>query len=511
MTAAPTQPVHFSFVTQAEGLTPETFKVSGFDGTEEISRPYRFDIDLVANDPEIDLDKLLYAAACLTIEKGDQVRKIHGLVFECRQADELPDRRYRYQVVLMPRIFLLSLSRQNQIYQNMTVPQIVAQEIKGDRAKDTTQHAKVGLFGDDFEQRLTRTYGAREYKVQYNESDFDFVARLMEHEGIFYFFEQGADREKMIITDDNVHFAGPKNAKDLPYRQASGLALSADEAMLSFACFQRRIPRQVVLRDYNYRLAASSLSLLEAQSEVDGNAKGVVCEYGDHFTSAEEGGQLARIRSQELYCAKRVFTGDSDSIRLQPGWRFHLSEHFRGSFNAEYVVTALIHRGRQPLQAAAGLAKGDGAQAAYGNQLTCIPADVPYRSPRRTPRPIISGLMTAHVDAAQLEDRAEMDDQGRYKLVMPFDLSGADPGKASRYVRKAQPYGGKEMGMHFPLHKGTEVICSFSNGDPDRPIIVGVVPNPDTRSVVTAENNTRNVIRTPSGVMIEINDGRPRG
>ncbi|MFZ1985013.1 MAG: phage baseplate assembly protein V, partial [Desulfatitalea sp.] len=165
----------------------------------------------------------------------------------------------------------------------------------------------------------------------------------------------------------------------------------------------------------------------------------------------------------------------------------------------------------QPLQAAAGLAQGDGAQAAYGNQLTCMPADVSYRPPRRTPRPIISGLMTAHVDAAQLEDRAEIDDQGRYKLVMPFDLSGADPGKASRFVRKAQPYGGKAMGMHFPLHKGTEVICSFSNGDPDRPIIVGVVPNPETRSVVTAENSTRNVIRTPSGVMIEINDGRPKG
>lgn len=510
MAVATAPPVHFAFVSQAEGLTPETFQVSGFDGTEEISRPYRFQIDLVADDPQIDLDKLLYASACLTIEKGDQVRQVHGLVFECRQADELPDRRYRYQVVLMPRLCLLGLSRQNQIYQQRTVPQIVAEEIKAETARDATRHARVGLFGDDFEQRLTRAYGTREYTVQYKESDLDFIARLMEHEGIFYFFEQGADREKVIVTDDNVHFVGATPPMELPYRQASGLAPARDEAVLAFVCRQQRIPRQVVLRDYNYRLAAASLALLEARCEADADARGVVCDYGDHFTSAEEGRQLARIRAQELYCARRIFTGDSDSIRLQPGWRFRLGEHFRDSFNAEYVVTGLVHRGRQPVQAVSGLTLGGTAQAAYGNQLTCIPAEVPYRPARRTPRPTIAGLMTAHVDAAQLEDRAELDDQGRYKLVMPFDLSGADPGKASRFVRKAQPYGGKEMGMHFPLHKGAEVVCSFSNGDPDRPIIVGVVPNPETRSVVTAENNTRNVIRTPSGVTIEINDGRPK-
>jgi type VI secretion system secreted protein VgrG len=485
--------------------------VAGFEGVEEISRPYRFEIDLVSDDPEIDLDALLYASARLTLEKGDQTRHIHGLIFECRQLDELPDRRYRYQALLMPRIFMLSLSRQNQIYQQMSVPQIVAEEIKAGTAKEATRHAKVGLFGDDFEQRLTRAYAPREYTVQYKESDFDFVSRLMEHEGLFYFFEQGAERETMVISDDNVHFPSARPDRELPYRQASGLALPTDEAVQAFACRQRRVPRQVVLRDYNYRLAAASLSLMEAQSEVDGDAKGVVCEYGDHFNSAEAGNRLARIRAQELYCARRIFTGDADSLRLQPGRRFRLSEHFRERFNAEYVVTALSHRGRQPLQGAAGLGSGDGGQAFYGNQFTCLPAEVPYRPPRRTPRPVIPGLMTAHVDAAQLQDRAEIDDQGRYKLVMPFDLSGAEPGKASRFVRKAQPYGGKEMGMHFPLHKGTEVVCAFSNGDPDRPVIVGVVPNPETPSVVTAENHTRNVIRTPSGVTIEINDGRPRG
>jgi type VI secretion system VgrG family protein len=503
MEAVSTNPVHFEFLSQAAAR--ETFTVIGFDGSEDISRPYRFEIDLLADNPDLDLEALLYKPAFLAIEKDDRVRKLHGFIYECRLSGELPDHRYRYQVVLMPRIFLLSLSRQNQIYQNMTVSDILSEEITAGRARDATQHAKAGLFGDDFDLRLTRAYSNREYTVQYKESDLDFISRLMEHEGIFYFFEQGEEREKMIITDNNVHFAGADN-EALSYRPSSGLALAGDEAMLAFAGTCRRVPRTVVLRDYNYRTAAS---MLQALGEVDECGQGVVCEYGDHFKTKEEGATLARIRSQELSCAKRTFTGASNSLALSPGRRFRLDEHFRKAFNAEYVVTALVHRGRQPVQSSAGHTRADSPHATYGNDLTCIPADVAYRPPRRTPRPVIPGLMNAKVDTAHLEERAELDTEGRYKLMMPFDISGAEAGKATRFVRKAQPYGGREMGMHFPLHKGTEVICSFANGDPDRPIIIGTVPNPETQSMVTAENHTRNVIKTASGVVLEINDGMP--
>ncbi len=498
-------PVVFEFVCDA--FDAETFEVIAFSGSEEISRPYRYQIDLLADNPDIDMEKLLYSQGTLIVEKGGNERKTHGVVAECRLSEALPEQRFRYHVVLVPRIWLLSLSRQNQIYQNLSITDIVAQEIVASTAKGATKDASAGLTGGDFDLRLTRTYPIREYTVQFNESDFDFISRLMEHEGLFYFFEQGAEREKMVISDNNIHFATLEDPDRLAYRPKSGLSRSEDESVLSFECTIRRVPRKLVLKEYNYRTPHLAL---QGEARIDEKAHGVVCEYGDHFKSPEEGDELARIHAQALYCTKQTFKGSSDSVRLSPGWRFNLEEYFREAFNSGYVITRVDHQGSQPLQGASGLNSDTSGVASYDNQFLCIPEQVPYRAPRRTGKPVIAGLINAHVDAAMLDERAEIDSHGRYKLVMPFDLSGAEAGKASRYVRKAQPYGGEDMGMHFPLLKGTEVICDFINGDPDRPIIVGVVPNPEKKSMVTAENYTRNVIKTPSGVLFEINDGKPR-
>ena len=500
-----TSPVLFEFSCSA--FDKDTFEVIAFSGTEEISRPYRFEIDLLAGHPDIDMQRLLFSTATLTLEKGDHIRSIHGVVAQCRLTDALPNQRFCYHVQLVPRLWLLSLSRQNQIYQKLSVPDIIAQEIKADTAKDATKDAAAGLVGDDFEMRLTSNYFIREYTVQYKESDLDFISRLMEHEGIFYFFEQIDEREKMIISDNNVHFANLTEADTLAYRPGSGLSRAEDEAVLVFHCVLRRIPRKLILKDYNYR---KPTVVLQGEAEIDSKAHGVVCNYGDHFKTQEEGSALARVRAQEMSCGKQVCEGRSNSIRLSAGWRFNLEEHFRDAFNAEYLLTKVVHEGRQPLEGTAGLTQVGRQATDYGNTFTCLSAEVEYRPTRRTPKPSFPGLMNAHVDAANLDERAEIDGQGRYKLIMPFDLSGAEAAKASRYVRRSQPYGGGAEGMHFPLLKGTEVICDFINGDPDRPIIVGVVPNPEKKSVVTAENYTRNVIRTPSGVLFEINDGKPK-
>ena len=496
-------PVAFYFA--AQSFDSETFDVIGFKGEEAISRPYRFEIDLVADTPDIDMEKLLLSRATLSIEKGDQERKIHGVVAECDLLNAMPDQRFHYRVVLVPRFWLLSLSRQNQIYQHLSVPDIVSHEIQATTAKGATRDASAGLSGDDFELRLTRTYASREYTVQYKESDLDFVSRLMEHEGIFYFFEQQDDHEKMVISDNNVHFAAMADGDVLAYRPASGLSRVDDEAVVAFAGKSRRVSRKMVIKDYNYRMPHLTL---QGEADIDEKAHGVVCDYGEHFKTPETGNELARIRAQALYCTKQTFKGRSDCIRLSPGRRFILDEHFRDSFNAQYIITKMTHKGRQPLESTAGMGAVETETATYENRLTCIPSDVDYRPPLRTPRPVIPGLMNAHVDAAMLEKRAEIDEEGRYKLVMPFDLSGAAAGKASRYVRKAQPYGGHDMGMHFPLYKGTEVICSFVNGDPDRPIITGVVPNPLTASVVTSGNYTKNIVKTGHGSYFEFNDGK---
>ncbi|MFB0506201.1 MAG: type VI secretion system tip protein VgrG, partial [Thermodesulfobacteriota bacterium] len=177
------------FESKAKGMPADTFRVVGFEGQEEISRPFRFEIELASERPDIDVEEILRWPAFLAIERDGGIRKIHGVLGEFEQMREGPLDLYHYRAVLVPRLWLLSMSSQNQIYQNKSVPQIIQDELKGARNKGPAELAAAGLTADDFELRLTRKYSAREYTVQYQESDLDFISRLMEHEGIFYFFE----------------------------------------------------------------------------------------------------------------------------------------------------------------------------------------------------------------------------------------------------------------------------------------------------------------------------------
>jgi type VI secretion system VgrG family protein len=492
------------FESKAEKVPADTFRVIGFEGQEEISRPFRFKIELASEKPDIDVEDLLRWPAFLGIERDGEMRKIHGVLAEFEQNREGPLDLYHYRAVLVPRLWLLSMSSQNQIYQNKSVPEIVEEELKGARNKGPAELAAAGLTAEDFELRLTQKYAAREYTVQYQESDLDFISRLMEHEGIFYFFEYDDNKEKIIITDNNIHFPAIAGESTILYRPPSGMAAVAEESIRSISCRNKRVPKKVILKDYNYRTPHVPL---QGEVDVDTKGHGLISEYGNHFKKPEEGIVLARIRAEEIRCRRKIFEGEGDCSQFRSGHRYTLDEHYREDFNGEYVITGVSHTGTQPIAGASGTVDKDREQPSYRNMFTAIPSDIPFRPERRTPKPRLYGIMHAHVDSALLQDRAEIDEQGRYKVVMPFDLSGSGEGKASRFIRMAQPYGGKSHGMHFPLHKGTEVIWACIDGDPDRPIIIGTVPNPLNPSVVTDSNYTKNVIRTASGSFLEFNDG----
>jgi type VI secretion system VgrG family protein len=475
----------FYFQSKASSLVQDTFRVIRFNGQEEISQPFRFEIELVSDNADIDPDEVLQWPAFLTIERDGKRRMVHG-------------------VLAVPRLWLLSMSQQNQIYQDKSVPEIVEEELKGSKDKGPAGLAAANLTTKDFELRLTRKYQKREYVVQYGESDLNFISRLMEHEGLFYFFEHDDEKEKIIITDDNIHFPAIAEESSIPYRSPSGMVIADEESVRAISCRHRRMPKKLILKDYNYRTPHVPL---QGEANVDGKGHGLISEYGNHFKTPEEGVSLAKIRAEEIRCRHAVFRGEGDCSLFLPGHRYTLEGHFRKDFNREYVITGVEHDGTQPIAGVSGLANDGAEQLTYRNTFTAITSDVPFRPERNTPKPRMYGIMNAHVDAALLTDRAEVDDQGRYKVVMPFDLSGSGEGKASRFVRMAQPYGGGSHGMHFPLHKDVEVIWACIDGDPDRPIIVGTVPNPLNPSVVTADNSTKNVIKTASGSFLEFNDG----
>lgn len=487
---------NFSFVDQ-EKAPEDTFEVVGFEGIEAISEPFRFEIELLSNDPDLDLDNLVGKPAVFEFFRDENLRKIHGVVSLLEQGEEAQFDYYRYKAVLVPRMWFLTLSSQNQIYQEKTVPEIVTSELlNGEYCGD--------LLNDDLDIRLMGVYPAREYVVQYQESDLNFVDRLMEHEGIYYYFDHLDERDKIVFCDDKSKLDPVLEQNIVPYVPASGMAAYTDEAIHTFSFKQAQIARDILLRDFNYR--TPHLTQFQGNAETNELGYGRVCQYGDHFKTLEEGEQYANIRAQMHTCHQKTCQGTSDVIGLEAGKLFELTEHFRESLNGEYLITRIHHVGGQAMAGVSGQGQ-TGESIAYQNSFDAIPYDIEFRPNLKTPKPKLYGILNATIDGEADTDRAQIDDQGRYKIKLPFDIGGAGEGKASRWVRKAEPYGGQGTGMSFPLLKGSEVIWSCINGDPDRPIITGVVPNPHNQSVVTSTNSTDNVIKTPSGIVMQMRDG----
>lgn len=483
----------FTFTSKA--VPDDTFSVVRFSGTEAMSKPYRFDITLSSHDPEIDLKAVLQNPATLTIRHAGEALPFHGVLAGFEQLHEVKQHAF-YRAILVPKLWNASLYHQSQVFLDKTVPQIVEEVLK-----------QAGLSGQDYQLSLTRSYPTWEYVCQFQETDLDFVSRWMEREGIYYFFEQSEQGAKMVVSDNrSIHKEIPGDP-DVPYSPPSGLIASNTDIVRQWVCRQKTLPAKVILKDHNYRTPGLEM---KAEAAVDANGRGEVYLYGEHFKDSGQGNDLARIRAEELLCREREFHGEATAPAFSPGYVFELGGHYRSDYNRRYLIVEVAHEGSQSETLLAGLAvrpSGQEETAGYSNRFVCIPADAQFRPERRTEKPRFHGTMNAVVDAAGDGKYAEVDDQGRYKVMLPLDLSGRKDGKASRFVRMAQPYSGftasdgvqGPSGMHFPLHKGAEVLLTFVDGDPDRPVISGAVPNPQTVSPVVQGNQTQSVIRDNYG------------
>jgi type VI secretion system secreted protein VgrG len=483
----------FEFVSQAPGLSEETFDVVRFRGVEGISRLYEFDITLVSGDPDIDLSAVLQNPATLTIlgREGGDDRVIHGIPIEFEQLEEQGEYIF-YRALLVPRVWQADLYRENQLFLDKAVPDVIEEIL-----------SQTGLTTDDYELSLTGQYPQWEYICQYGETDFDFMSRWMEREGIYYFFEQTDSLEKLIIADNSSRHQNIAGTSTIDFSPPSRQAREA-EVVRTFISRQQMLPQRVILRDFNYRRPNLEL---RGEAEVDSEGRGDVYSYGEHFKTPEEGNALARIRAEEIACRGRVFRGESTVLNFSPGFIFELAGHFRDTLNQRYLITGLETEGDQ----ASAIFGSDQAAAeqtgpTFVNRFACIPADVQFRPERTTPRPRFYGTMNARVDASGDGEYAEIDDEGRYKVRLYFDQSDREDGKASRWVRMSQPYAGADYGMHFPLHKNAEVLLTFVDGDPDRPIIAGSVPNPENASPINSDNQTMCMIKTGGGNQIHTED-----
>ncbi|WP_412062087.1 type VI secretion system Vgr family protein [Rubrivirga sp. IMCC45206] len=462
-------------------LSAATFRVVGFEGVETISQPYRFEIELVSDDPEVPFEDVIDGPATLTMYRGDEPSEVGGIVVDFEQSHEAGGQsefRYAYRAVLVPRLWRLGLSFRSRIFQNLTVEEIVTKLLDD--------------AGVEHEWTLSGAYAPREFTTQYKETDLAFVQRLLEFEGIAYHFSHGGGTETLVLTDD-ASTAKPIDGDDtIPYSHADGLRPTDSlETVRDARIRQRLVTARAAIADYNYRTPAADLTG-EAEGG-DGPALGVHSDSAIHVGDGDRSNALAKVRLEEIETTRRVLHGTGDCLRFRTGFRFTLADHFRPDLNQGYLITEVHHLGRQP--DAQEAASADDVRPGYSNTFRAVPAGVPYRPPRRTPEPKLPGVLTATVESAG-GTYAPVDDQGRYRVRFPFDLGDAGAAQATKPVRLAQPYTGPGYGQHFPVHKDAEMVVACVDGNVDRIVGLSTVYNPAQYSPVTSSNAAHNVMRS---------------
>jgi type VI secretion system secreted protein VgrG len=470
---------------ETSAFDADALQVVDFVGQDDISQIFRFDLNLVSKEADIDFTDVINKPATLTMMRGEEPTKIHGLIADFQQGGRTADW-VAYRATLVPRLWLLALNYQSRVFQNMTVEEIITQILKD-----------AGFASDDFRFSLKASYKPREYCVQYRETDLNFISRLMEFEGMYFFFEHGDDRETMVIVDDRSENPMIDGESTISYSTGGGLvAENEQETVPDFVCREKIVTGKVVLKDYNYRTPETAL---KSESQLNGDMPGMYYEYGQHFKDSSEGDRLAKVRNEEIECTRRVMTGASNCVGLRSGFKFSLKDHYRSDLDGDYLLTHVNHFGSQ------GAGMGIGGESTYRNDFTCIPAEVQYREPRLTPEPRIPGIMTAKVETAG-GDYAYIDEDGRYRVKMPFDLGDKSNGSASRAIRMAQPYSGSNYGIHFPNRANTEMVWACIDGNVDRPLGLSTVPNPSNKAPSVAGNKAQCVIRSAGQNELTLDD-----
>jgi type VI secretion system secreted protein VgrG len=463
------------FIFTADEYTDE-LRVLRFNNVEGISEPFRYNLKLAAQDPEIDYGTIVGKSACLTVYGETGERYFNGIVTRLIQG-AIGSRFTVYHAELMPKIWLLTMRHGCRIFQNKTVQEIITQIF---------QDAEIE--SDRYRFALQGTHNSREYCVQYRESEFNFMSRLMEEEGIFYFFEHDEDKHVMVIADSSAIHT-PIESPDIVFNEPSNM-VQDKESIFQYRFYRQARPGSTSLRDFNYERPTMGLDVMALSGAGDESFE--IYDYPGLYQDQGTGADIAQMRLESLRSNLEVGSGQSVCRRFMPGYRFRMTRHARTSFNQEYLITRLTSSGSQPLgEDSAG---GEGLQ--YSNDFECIPFSVPYRPLRKTPKPIVEGVQTAIVVGPSGDD-IYFDDLGRVKVQFHWDRENQNDENSSCWIRSSDGYAGQNHGIQFTPLIGDEVIVDFLEGDPDRPIIIGRVYNGDNIPHLEPQNKVQNQILTP--------------
>ncbi|HEV8263938.1 MAG TPA: type VI secretion system tip protein TssI/VgrG [Gemmatimonadales bacterium] len=435
-------------------LGTDKLLLGAFAGEEAVSEPFHFVLELFSEDPAVDGAQLLRTPVSVTIElpAGGQ-RLIHGLISRFTQLNRLGELTvYRAEVV--PWLWFLSLSKDCRIFQNLSVLEIIEKVFKDQGFSD-------------FQIKCNKSYAKREFCVQYRETHLDFVSRLMEEEGIFYFFQHSSSKHMLTLADANSAVQPCQGQASARMAAAAGGWQAAD-VVLSLQLENAVHTGKVTLRDYDYLQPS-----LQLENSVAGQGPAEIYEYPGSYTQLDAGDRYARLRLEAHEALSQVVRGSSTCRAFVSGGRFDLQEHFRSALNQTYMLVRVQHTG-----SAGGYGLGAGGSLEYHNSFSAIPHSIPFRPARTTRKPTVWGSQTAVVVGKSGEE-IWTDSHGRVKVHFHWDRNGKKNEDSSCWVRVATSWAGKNWGSIQIPRMGQEVIVDFLEGDPDRPIITGRVYNAD--------------------------------
>lgn len=450
---------------------------------EEISSLFEIDVEAVSHNAEIRFDDIVGTPASVELihEKTSQ-RFLSGIVSTFAQSgtyDSTLGEMVRYQLKIVPWLWLLTLDSDCRVFEEKSVSEIL-EDVFDRRAGN-----------EDFALDLTGTYSPRPYCVQYRERDFAFVSRLMEQEGISYCFEHGDGTHKLIAFDESGARPDASSESELVYSSDAGKERDQNEVS-EWKVQQAVAPGRFALSGYDFTSPADDNQAAASSTlKIGGNSNREIFDYPPYYTSLD-GDRYATVRIEELETASYRVHSRSQCMPLTAGTHVRLTGHYRKEFNNKrYLVTRVEHRISQSLGT-------DSTGTQYENSFQCLPEDIKYRTPTRTPSPTINGSQTALVVGPAGEE-IHCDQHGRVRIQFPWDRHGQTDGSNVCWARTAQSLAGPKFGAIFTPRIGQEVVVNFVEGDPDRPVITGVVYNGNNLPpYALPENKTQSGFKTRS-------------
>jgi type VI secretion system secreted protein VgrG len=438
-------------------LGDDVLLLTAFRGREELSRLFHYELDFFSERDDIAAKDLVGQGIrwCVQHMPGSEPRYFHGVVSRFAALDIDPGGLRHYRAEVVPPLWFLTRSTDCRIFQNKTVPEIV--------------EAVFADFGiTDYKLHAKGVHPKREYCVQYRETAFDFLSRLLEEEGISYFFVNTADQQVLTLTDVNSSFV---DCQEQSVEYHPGIA---PQNFLAVTGWEHRFTYpsgKWSQTDYNFETPdANLLSSSATVVKLKDVSKYERFDYPGGFKQAADSKNSTKLRMEEEETPYNQVHGTSLCRSFMAGGKFALVKHPAGAENQEYLLTAVEH------EAVEGSYAGNGKQTYYRNRFTGMPSRVPFRPARRTSRPVVKGPQTAVVVGPKGEE-IYTDKYGRVKVQFFWDRQGKKDENSSCWIRVAENWAGKNWGMVFHPRIGQEVIVDFLEGDPDRPLITGRVYN----------------------------------